>query len=105
MYKLRRIGIGSAFKMGFAVNTIVGLILGFFFLLAPVLFGGLIFMPSYYRYGGDMLGLGGGLIGALVGLVLFVLLSGLLGGIGAIIYAFIYNLAAGWMGGLEIEVK
>jgi hypothetical protein len=105
MYKIRRIGIGSAFKMGFALNTIVGLILGFFLLLLPTLLGGMFFLPDYYRYGGNMLGLGGGIIGALISLVVLVLFSGVLGGIGAMIYAFLYNLAAGWMGGVEVEMK
>lgn len=105
MYKIRRIGIGSAFKMGFALNTIIGLILGFFLLLLPALVGGMFFMPGYYRYGGDMLGLGGGIVGALISLVILVLLSGVLGGVGAMIYAFLYNLAAGWMGGVEVEMK
>lgn len=104
MYKIRRIGIGSAFKMGFAVNTIIGLILGFF-LLVPMLLGGIIFMPSYYDYGGYWPGVGGGIIGALISLVILVLLSGVLGGVGAMIYAFLYNLAAGWMGGVEVEMK
>lgn len=59
MYKLRRIGIRPAFKMGFAINTIVGLILGLLLLVLPALWGGMLFMPGYYRYGGDMPGLGG----------------------------------------------
>jgi len=33
------------------------------------------------------------------------LLYGIFGGIGAAIGAFIYNLAAGWIGGLEIDIS
>ena len=106
MYKIQRIGIGSAFKMGFALNTIVGLILGSILLLLSTLLGGMFFLPGYYYgYGDNLLGLGGGIIGALISLVVLVLFSGVLGGIGAMIYAFLYNLAAGWMGGVEVEMK
>ena len=105
MYKLRRIGIRPAIKMGFAINTIVGLILGLLLLVLPALWGGMLFMPGYYRYGGDMPGLGGGIIGALISFVVLVLFSGVLGGIGAVMYAFMYNLAVGWMGGVEVEMK
>jgi hypothetical protein len=50
----------------------------------------------------------GALAGGLVGLGAIVILPILYGGLGfivAVIGAWLYNLAAGWVGGIEIELK
>jgi hypothetical protein len=36
--------------------------------------------------------------------ILCPIVYGLIGGIGAAIGAFIYNLASGWVGGLEVDI-
>ncbi|MGB9104704.1 MAG: hypothetical protein WCC59_08100 [Terriglobales bacterium] len=47
-------------------------------------------------------------MGTLLGLFAVILcriVYGTIGGIGAVIGALIYNLAAGWVGGLEVEIS
>jgi hypothetical protein len=41
----------------------------------------------------------------LFAVVLCPLIYGIIGGIGAIISALIFNLASGWVGGLEVEIN
>jgi len=38
-------------------------------------------------------------------IIIFPILYGILGGIGGAIGAAIYNLAAGWVGGLEVDIS
>lgn len=99
MQTLRRIGVGSAFKMGFALNALVMIVVGFFIIFLPTVFGSLLFMRELSDLGGM------GLIGGIIGWALMIVFGGLAGGVGAAIYAFLYNMAAGWMGGIEIEIS
>lgn len=92
---LTRISPASAFKVGFVCYAILGLILGAFCSLAAV--AGATFLGSSHH----MLF---GRFGAFA-VVLCPILYGLLGAVGAVIGAAIYNLASGWVGGLEVEIK
>jgi transmembrane protein DUF3566 len=102
MATLKRIGPGSAFKVGLVTYAILGLVIGaciaFFSMIAGSL-GGL--AGSESGAGARALGLGMGL-GAII---IVPIAYGILGGIGAAIGAFIYNLAAGWIGGLEVDIS
>jgi DNA-directed RNA polymerase subunit M/transcription elongation factor TFIIS len=49
--------------------------------------------------------LGGALVTGLVGLFLGPLLAGVFGFIGGVILAFLYNVVAGWVGGIEVELE
>lgn len=99
MQTLRRIGVGSAFKMGFALNALIMIVVGFFIIFLPSIVGSMLFMSELSNLGGM------GLIGGIVGWALMIVFGGIAGGIGAAIYAFLYNMAAGWMGGIEIEIS
>lgn len=92
MAVVKRIGPGSAFKVGLVVYSIFGLIGG-------VLCSGLAFagLPLHrIPFGGAWAGL--------LPLILCPVLYGLFGGIVTVIGALIYNLASGWVGGLEVEI-
>jgi len=102
MATLKRIGPGSAFKVGLVTYAILGLVIGacmaLFWMIAGSL-GGL--AGSGAGAGAKALGFGMGL-GAII---IVPIAYGILGGIGAAIGAFIYNLAAGWIGGLEVDIS
>ena len=92
MAVVKSIGPASAFKVGLVVYGIFGLIGG-------VLCSGLAFagLPLH------RMPFGGAWVGPLP-LILCPVLYGLLGGIANVIGALIYNLASGWVGGLEVEI-
>ena len=98
MAVVKRIDPRSAFKMGLALYASLGLLLGLLCAIASVLVSAL---PGEVLPGtvSARIALGLGAI------VFFPLTYGLLGGAFAAIGAAIYNLAARWVGGLEIEVN
>ncbi len=93
MASIQRIGALSAFKVGFCIYGILGLVMGI--LCSAVAFAGVHLSP-HPSFGGAL---------ALVPLVLCPIVWGLVGGGGAALTAFLYNLGAGWIGGLEVELR
>lgn len=94
MANLKRVGPGSAFKIGLIVYGLLGMILGACFSLAAIL--------------GTGIAVPGGPAGMFVGvgaIIIFPIIYGLAGGICNAIGAVIYNLAAGWVGGLEVDIS
>ena len=102
MATLKRIGPGSAFKVGAVTYAILGMFIGvcfaFFSMIAGSL-GGL--AGGQASAGARALGMGFG-FGAII---IMPIMYGILGGIGAALGALIYNLAAGWIGGLEVDIS
>ena len=92
MKVLKRVGVVSAAKVTGVLAAIFGLILGIGFALVGVHFGG---------------GLGSlGVVPVwLVSLIGFPIIYGLVGVIGGALYAALYNLVAGLVGGIEIELE
>jgi hypothetical protein len=95
MAVVKRIGPGSAFKVGGAVYALLGLIIGALFSLIGMAAGAA--MPPNSMPGFSYL-FGAGAI------IILPICYGLLGGIMAAITAFIYNLVSGWVGGLEVDL-
>ena len=94
---LKRIDVGSAFKIGAVTYGLLWAILGLPYSLA---LGS--FMSTMARATGQS---GGVMAGGVIGMYIFGLIFAAIGGgIGAAVGAFAYNLVSGWMGGLEIEV-
>lgn len=92
MQKLNKIGVLSLAKINAVIGAILGLIWGIF---AAIL--------------GTTIAVLGGL-GALAGLglwsiIVFPIIYALVGFVGGAIGAFLYNLVAGWIGGVEVELK
>lgn len=102
MATLKRIGPGSAFKVGLVTYAFLGLIIGacfaFFSMIARSI-GGL--AGSEAGVGARVLGMGFGL-GAII---VMPIMYGIIGGIGGALGALIYNLVAGWIGGLEVDIS
>ncbi len=104
MHTLRRIAVGSAFKVGAALSALLFAVLGFFVVLLPGIFGASI-LGALLRDQGGGGAFGLGFIGSLIVYVLGIVLYWILGGIGFAIEAWLYNIVAGWIGGLEVELS
>ena len=98
---VRRVGPGSAFKVGLVLYALLGLVLGICMALISMVAGTLAPMAQTAAPGAKLLGFGMG-FGAII---FFPVLYGLFGGIFAAIGAAIYNLVAGWVGGIEVEIS
>ena len=96
MTQIKRIGVLSAAKVGGALYALLGLIFGAIFACVSLI--GLAAELSLET--GD---LGAG-FGLLFGLCLLPLFYGLVGAIGGAIMAVFYNIIAGSLGGLEVEL-
>jgi hypothetical protein len=104
MHTLRRITVGSAFKVGAALSALLFAVLGFFVVLLPGIFGaGILGALLGDQGGGGAFGLG--FIGSLIAYVLGIVIYWIVGGIISAIEAWLYNIVAGWIGGLQIEIS
>ena len=91
---LRRVGVVQAAKMSGMLCFFIGAVIaGIMFLVSMVI------PMSAWSGSAGMMGFG---IGALVVLPVFYAVIGFVGGA---IYAWLYNLVAGWVGGLELDIE
>jgi transmembrane protein DUF3566 len=107
-YIIRRVAVGSAFKVGLAVSALMAAIFGLIGLLMQASLMGLI--SSAVNNSGNFPGGSGnfatfGLASSCIFYGISVVMAALFGGIGGAVAAFFYNLAAGWFGGLQIELS
>jgi len=98
---LKRIGPGSAFKVGLVTYGILGLILGILMALFSMLAGSVATMSGW----GSAAGLGFMAGFGLASIIIFPLIYGVCGGVFGALGAVIYNLVAGWVGGLEVDIS
>jgi len=97
---IRRVGVGSAAKVGGALYAVIGLIIGLFVAAFSLLGAGIAAQAG----AGDVPSFIGPLFG--VGAIIFApIFYGILGLIGFALAAAIYNLVAGMTGGLELDVE
>ncbi|MDP2684135.1 MAG: hypothetical protein Q8P20_03690 [bacterium] len=94
MYEVKKINVLSAAK-------ICTFIIGGSYIIWGVIFGGAMFLFSGF-YSNDLFSYGGfPIIAILIGIVA----SAAIGfGLGALV-AFIYNIVAGWLGGIKIDIQ
>jgi len=112
MVIIKRIRIGSAFRVGLLVGAVVAgitglLIVGFQGLFLSAIIGILSLnnqTGGFSSSGGDAVATFS-LLSLCIFYAMYVVFSAIFGGISAAITAFAYNLAAGWIGGLEIELE
>ncbi len=94
---IRRVDLASAFKVGAILSAMFWAVFGLFF----VMFGSVISsMAAASGQRGAGLPMVGGFMAYLMGIVMYAIF----GGIFTVIYAFMYNLVAGWVGGLQVEI-
>jgi hypothetical protein len=101
MATLKHIGPGSAFKVGLVTYAFLGLIIGICAALFSMVAGSLASMAGGQAGSARLLGFGMG-FGAII---IFPIFYGVIGGIFAALGAVIYNLVAGWVGGLEVDIS
>ena len=102
MATVKRIGPGSAFKIGVVLYAAMGLLVGIMVALFSMVAGSLGSMASADNLGAArFVGFGMG-VGAVI---IFPICYGIFGGVIAAISAALYNLVAGWVGGLEVEIN
>ncbi len=95
MTTVKRIGVLSSGKVYAVISGAFGLLFGAFFSLASLIGFGLSTATGQEGAVGILLG-----AGAVVVLPIF---YGLIGFVGGVIQAWVYNLAAGVIGGVEVE--
>lgn len=113
MLVLRRVGVGSAFKVGFVVNGLLAIIFGLIAFLIQVAFLNLIMGSAnfdVYAPGQAQTTIDAMRAFSLVGTgtlcffyAMAVVFGAVFGGIGFALLACFYNLTARWVGGLELE--
>jgi hypothetical protein len=101
MAVVRRIGPGSAFKVGLVLYAVIGLVMGLFIAGVSGIAGSLAPVASQGGLNARSFGMGMGM-GAII---IIPILYGIIGGIIAALMAVIYNVVAGWVGGLEVDIS
>jgi Transmembrane domain of unknown function (DUF3566) len=100
--QVKRVGVFSYAKITAVTNTAFGVIIGVIY--------GLIFMAvgGALMAGGGHGSSGAGASSFVIGLIMMVaipVISGIFGFIAGAIGAFIYNVASGFVGGIELEIE
>lgn len=118
MLTVKRIGVGSAFRVGMVAGAVLAAITSLILLLLQGAFFSFIASAMNATSWNGMTGSGSlsslagannlftafGLAVACLLYIVNIVLSAVFGGIAAALAAFAYNVTAGWVGGLEIEV-
>ncbi len=99
MYRIRRFNVLKTSTVVAVMYVIVVAIIAIPFLL-------LIAIAGVSVNGGQVQGAGAiGVVGALLGAIFLALFYGLIGWVFTAIACVVYNLAAGWIGGIEVQVE
>ena len=97
---VKRVGPGSAFKVGLVLYALLGLVLGICMVLVSMVAGTLVPLDQAVP-GARLFGFGMGFRA----IIFFPVLYGLFGGVFAAIGAALYNVVAGWVGGIEVDIS
>jgi len=97
-WKLKRIGILSAVKIGGVISCVFGFITGFICAVIVVFFSSVVSMMMSGQPSGP------GFTALIFIPVLFTVFFGFLGAFGTFLYVLLYNLAAGLLGGIDLEI-
>jgi hypothetical protein len=100
--EIKKVGIGSVFKLSFTIGVIIGLIAGVIFLITGSLVQniGLQLGTTHFDTGGP-LQIGASVLGIVIGSLAYGLANSVIGIIGALIY----NIFAAIVGGIVLKVE
>ncbi len=102
---IRSINVASAAKVGAVMGSLGWAVLGAVLGVLSVCASGFL-IQALSRVGGNGEDLfSGGFIGFLIAYVLGLVIVALVGAISGAAFAWLYNVAAGWVGGIEIELR
>lgn len=104
---LRRIDVGSAFRIGMIVTGLLFAVFGLLFVgLQGLFLSGIASLTEGTASGADLSAFfGAGVLSLLCFYGVGVVVAAVFGGIQFAVGAFCYNLAAGWVGGLKIVLE
>ncbi len=101
--RIKKLGVLSFAKMqgvmGLVIGLLIGIIYGVIIILYSLLGASLVSGDARFAVGG------GGVVIGIVAMAGFPIMYGIIGFIGGAIGALIYNVFAGFVGGVEIEVE
>lgn len=97
-WKLKRIGILSAVKIGGAISCFFGFITGLICAIIVVFFSSVVSMMLSEQPSGP------GFATFLLLPALFTVFYGFLGAFGTFLYVLLFNLASGLLGGIDLEI-
>jgi len=101
--RIKKLGVLSVAKMQGVMGLVIGLIIGVIYGLIIIAYS---LLGASILKGNSSLAVGGG--GVVVGIIAMIaipIIYGIIGFIGGAIGAILYNLFAGMVGGVEIEVE
>lgn len=99
MQEIKKVGIFSFAKIEAALGAIIGFILGLIWaVIGATLFG-------VADMAGAVMPRGFGLLFGVAAIIILPIIYAVIGFIAGIIVAFLYNVIAGWIGGIEIELE
>ena len=101
--RIKKLGVLSVAKMQGVMGLVIGLIIGVIYGLIIIAYS---LLGASILKGNSSLAVGGG--GVVVGIIAMIaipIIYGIIGFIGGAIGALLYNLFAGMVGGVEIEVE
>jgi hypothetical protein len=101
--EIKHLDVGSVVKVAFILYLVLGLVVGIIYMIAMVLFSGL--LHAGYGAGAPFIGrsIAMGLGFLLIPLV--ALLYGLLGALGGLVFSVLYNLISRTIGGVKVRLK
>lgn len=106
MYTIKRVGIGSAFRVGAVSSALVWAVFGILFVLWMLAIGSAVDSTTNSfsnTNSSDFAEISGGF--TIFFYLCMIPIQAVIGGIMGALYAFIYNIVAGWVGGLELELE
>ena len=102
---VRRVGVFSVAKIEGLLMFIVGLIIGVIYGLIFIIFGAAIMAAMAQRGGDQALGGLGPIVVGVIMMIAIPIFYGVMGFIGGAIGALIYNMCAGIVGGIKLELE
>lgn len=103
--QVRYISLGSAFKVGLVLSALLFSIFGLIFIVSAGALGSILGSAMDTSQRQLLGGMGAGLVGGIIGYVIGIVVYGIIGGIAFTINAFFYNVVAGIVGGIEIDLS